>query len=185
MSNRPAALAPRKRAARRPPLAYDWRLTGPMRDLDALAGAGKHHRVVTDDVAAADRREPDRARTALAGMAFARVHGELRERAAEGGGDDLSHLQRRARRRIDLVAMVRLDDLDVVAVAEHASGEFDQLEGCVDADAHVGREHDRDALRSGLDRALARGVEARRADHHLHTLCDAGFEVAQRRLGPG
>ena len=33
-----------------------------MRELDALAGAGEDHRVLADDVAAAQRREADRAR---------------------------------------------------------------------------------------------------------------------------
>ena len=51
-----------------------------MRDLDALAVAGEEHRVLADDVAAAQRREADRARLALAGDAFARVHGAVGER---------------------------------------------------------------------------------------------------------
>jgi hypothetical protein len=68
-----------------------------------------------DDVAAADRRKADRRRVALAGDAFAGVHGAQLQVAAKRGGDDLAHRKRRAARRIDLVAVVRLDDLDVVA----------------------------------------------------------------------
>ena len=45
----------------------------PVRELDALAGAGDHHGVLADDVAAAQRGEADRAGLALAGHAFAGV----------------------------------------------------------------------------------------------------------------
>ena len=44
-----------------------------MHDLDALAVAREHDRVLAHDVAAAQRREADRARLALAGDAVARV----------------------------------------------------------------------------------------------------------------
>jgi hypothetical protein len=75
--------------------------------------------VVADDVAAADGGEADGRRVALAGDAFAAVHGaQWLQVAAERGGHHLAHLQRGAAGRVDLVAVVRLDDLDVVALCQ-------------------------------------------------------------------
>ena len=182
MSNSPLGLFCNE--ARRAQAAVRIRLAaaGAVRDLDAFSGAGEQDRVVADDVAAADRRKADRPRPALAGVTFARVDREFRQRPPERAGDDLAHLQRGARWGIDLVAMVCLDDLDVVALIEHACRHFHQLEGRVDADAHVRREHDGDALGRSMNRALAGLVEPRRADHHPHAGRDAGIQVLQCRL---
>ena len=148
------------------------------RDLDALAGAGEHHRVLADDVAAADRMEADLRRLPLAGNAFAAEDEIL---FVQSPGDDLAQLQRRAGRRVDLVAVVRLDDLDVVAVAEDAGRDLGQLVGRVDADGEVRRHHDRDALRRLGDAALVLFGEAGGADHHRSCV----LEVRERALGPG
>ena len=51
-----------------------------VRELDPLARAREDHRVLADDVAAAQACEADRAALALAGHAFARVDGALRQR---------------------------------------------------------------------------------------------------------
>ncbi len=67
--------------------------------------------------------------------------------AAERAGHDFAHLQRGAGRRVDLVAVMRLDDLDVVAFRETLRGHLQQLHRHVDAHAHVGREHDRGVAR--------------------------------------
>src|SRR5581483_11847463 len=89
-----------------------------MRELDALARAGEDDRVLADDVAAAQRREADRARRPLAGDAFARVDRVIGEAHAGARGGRLAELERRARRRVDLVAVMHLDDLDVERRAE-------------------------------------------------------------------
>ena len=124
--------------------------------------------MVADDVATAQRREADRSVPALA---VAVVRGDVLERLFLRCGDDLAHLQRGAARRIDLHAVVRLDDLDVESFGERAAGDVEQLQHDVDADAHVGREDDRDVLGVRRDRALLRRIESGRADHR----CDAGF----------
>src|SRR5271169_2277642 len=82
-----------------------------VRDFDALADAGKQHRMVADDVAAANRGKADGGRIAFARYAFAGIHRAIVELAAERLGDYLAHRERRARRRIDLVTVMRLDDL--------------------------------------------------------------------------
>ncbi len=154
-------------------------------DLDAFAGAGEQHGVVADDVTAADHREADRAGRTLAGDAMARPGGELVEVAPQGARDRPAHAERGPRRGIDLVAVVGLDDLDVVAVAQQRGGHLQQAEGHVHAHAHVRREHDADAGGGGLDLAAAGLVEAGGADHHPHAARRAFVQMAQRALGPG
>ena len=99
-----------------------------MGDLDALADAGEHHRVIADDIAAAQRGEADRAGAALAGVPLACVDRDVVEPASLRRGDDLAHLERGARGRIDLVAVMRLEDLDVVAAGEDSRRDLEQLE---------------------------------------------------------
>jgi hypothetical protein len=55
------------------------------------------------------------------------------------------------------VAVMRLDDLDVVAFAQRPCGHVEQLEDDVDAGAHVGRHHDRHILRDARDLILLLG----------------------------
>src|SRR3546814_4784138 len=87
-------------------------------DLDAFAVAKKHHGVISDDIAAADRLEADRLAIACTGVAVALVNRAFGEIAADAACHRLAHHQRRAARRIDLVAVMRFDDLDVEVVAE-------------------------------------------------------------------
>ena len=61
---------------------------------------------------------------ALAGDAFAPVDGAACQIAAQARATTSPMPQRGAGRRIDLVAVMRLDDLDVVAVRQHLGGEF-------------------------------------------------------------
>jgi hypothetical protein len=152
-----------------------------MGDLDPLAGAGEEDGVVADDVAAAQRREADAARAALA---VAVVDGAAVERLALRGSDDLAHAQRRAARRVDLHAVMRLDDLDVEALGERARRDVDQLHDHVDADAHVRRHDDRDVLGMRRDLCLLGGVEAGRADDGGDAQLAAEGEVGQRSLRP-
>ncbi|KAF1858399.1 hypothetical protein Lal_00014910 [Lupinus albus] len=128
-------------------------------DLDALADAGKQDGVVAHDVAAAHGGKADRRRVALARHAFAAVDGAFLQVAAEGVGDHFAHLQRRARRGVDLVAVLHRD---------------------VDADAHVRGEQDRGLGGGGADGGLAGVVEAGRADDQLDAARGAVFQVAQR-----
>jgi hypothetical protein len=104
---------------------------------------------------------------------------------AQRRGDDLAHLQRGARGRIDLVAVVRLDDLDVVAGGQRLGGHLQQLERDVHAHAHVGRHHD-GHVAGGLRRSgLLRFGEAGGADDGLYAQLAAHRQVGQRALGAG
>src|SRR5690606_15399958 len=128
------------------------------------------------DVPAPDGGETDAGGVALAGDAVALEHPDLVEPATERLGDDLPHAQGGAGGRVDLVPMVRLDDLDVVAGREDAGGQLEQLEGGVDADAHVRGEDDRHRIGRGLDRGAPRVVEAGRADDRAHPVAHAGLQ---------
>ena len=81
--------------------------------------------------------------------------------------------------------MVDLDDLDVEAVGERTRGDVEELQDDVDADAHVGRHHDRDVRRVGFDLGLLGGAEAGRSDHRGDAELAAQGEVGERSLGPG
>ncbi len=93
-------------------------------------------------------READGAALALADRAFARIDGVLRQRNSGAAGRRFAEAERGARRRVDLVPVMHLDDFDVVAGAEPARRVFDERQQNVDADAHVRREDDRNALRA-------------------------------------
>ena len=86
-------------------------------DLDPLAGAGKQHGVVADDVAAANHREPDGSRVRAPRCRLGARSTAISSGPAERRGDDLAQRDRRTDGRIDLLPVVGLDDLDVVAVA--------------------------------------------------------------------
>ncbi len=156
-----------------------------MRDLDALAGSREQHRVIADDVAAAHGREADRLRIAFAGGALASVDRDAPKVAPERLRNHLAHLQRGTGRRVDLVPMVRLDDLDVVFVSEYAGCHLEQAQRDVHADAHVRREHDRNRLGRARDRRASGIVEPGRSDHHPDAAFDARAQVRQRARRPG
>ena len=156
---------------------------GLVRELDALARAGEDHRVVADDIAAAQRREPDGSQLALAGHAFARVDRAVAERATGASRGRLAQRDRRAGWRVDLVPMMHLDDLDVVAGPQPLRGRFDEREEHVDAHAHVGRIDDRDALRDRGEAIPLRVGEPGGSDDGARAVPCAGVDVGERSLG--
>ena len=122
------------------------------------------HGVLADHRAAAQRREADVAALARAGMAVAdadRVLGEVDAAALRRGA---AEEQRRARRRIDLVAVMHLDDLDVEIGVERLRRLADEDGEEVDAEAHVAGLDDRRMARRRGDLRLVVGGQAGRAD---------------------
>ena len=84
-----------------------------MRKLDTFARPGKDHPMLADHVAAAERGKADIAFPAWAGIAVAAVHATFGERYfARFGGGAAQH-ERRAGRRVALVPVVHLQNLDV------------------------------------------------------------------------
>ncbi len=122
--------------------------------------------MLADHRAAAQGGKADRARRARAGMAVAdpdAVFGQLDAAARRGR---LAEQQRGARRRVDLVAMVHLQDLDVeIGRVERARRLLHQHGEQVDAEAHIARLDDRRVAGGRGDAGVVRGRAARGADH--------------------
>ena len=78
-----------------------------------LAWSGKNHRVLTDHVASAKRRETDLLFATRADLPMAAEHGAIRQRVATALGNGHTQVHRGTGRRIEFVFVVRFDDLDV------------------------------------------------------------------------
>src|SRR5690554_2745756 len=91
-------------------------------NLDALPFGGEHHRMLTDDIAGTQRGKTDLLVGARSTLANPLKYTMLLERTPQALGDDLAHLQCCTRGRIDLVAMVRLDHLDIIAFIPQRPG---------------------------------------------------------------
>ena len=156
-----------------------------MGDFHPFTDVGEHRGVLADDVAGANGGKADAFRIAFAGMAFARIDRTAFQIAPQRAGDRFAHGQRRARRRIHFVAMVRLNDFDIGIVAHHLRGLLKQFQHQVDADAEVGGEHDADMLRRIADRLLAGVIKAGGTNHHRLMVRHAKFQVAQGAFRAG
>ena len=97
----------------------------PMCDLNAFAQPREQGGVIADDVSSAHGGKPDRGSLTLASHAFSPEDGTLREVAPQRAGDHLAHAQRRTRRRIHLVPVMRLDDLDVISLTQSTGGDLE------------------------------------------------------------
>ncbi len=151
-----------------------------MGDLDALAIGGEQHGMVAHDVPGTHSREADGLARPRPGLAFATIDGNLLQIAPERLGHHLPHAQSGAGRRINLVPVMRLDDLDIHIVTQHARRGIQQLEAQIDANAEVGGEDDRD-LSGRRDQALL--LFRRKAggtDHHGLAGAPADLQVLQR-----
>ena len=156
-----------------------------VRELDALAGAGEDHRVLADDVAAAQRREADRARPALAGDALARVDGAVGERAARAARPPPRPAAApcpTARRPCACGASRRSRCRK--SGPSRCAAVLDELQQHVDADAHVGREDDRDrrarARRASSFCASERPVVPTTAAHAVRARRPRGARACRR-----
>ena len=139
--------------------------------------------MLADDVAGAHDRVAD---AALAARSVA-VDGQARRVVV-----DAAALRRRATqrergtgRRIDLAAVVRIEDLDVELGRQRTGRGADELGEQRDADAGVGGDEHRHARRSGLRRGFRIGAEAGGADERGDVRPRAGREVCgcRRRRG--
>ena len=92
-----------------------------MRKRDVLGGGGEQQRMFADHLARAQRGEADRARPARAGLAVTAALHRLGERVAPAARDGLADRQRRAGGRIDLLAVMGLEDLGIVFAAGSAA----------------------------------------------------------------
>ena len=144
-------------------MGEDRAVFGGMAQRDALAGAGKDHRMLAHHRAAAQGGKTDIAVLARAGMAVAAFHPMLVQRDLAAACRGLAQQQRGARGRIHLVAMVHFQHFDVV-VRQRPSRTFHQRTQQIDAQAHVARLHDHGMAGGGLDARLTLFVKAGGAD---------------------
>ena len=97
-------------------------------------------------------------------LALRRAVGLVVDRLRKNGGDLVGDHQSRAARRVELLVVMRFDDLDVETGVEDLGRFFRQFGDQVDADRHVGGEEDRNGLCRFIDLCQLLVVEAGRAD---------------------
>ena len=84
--------------------------------------------MVTDDVSGADRAEPNRVAIPSTGPTFSAIKRNLGKIPPQRLGHDLSQTERRARRCVDLVTVMRFNNLDIDAVAQRLGRRLGQFE---------------------------------------------------------
>ncbi len=89
-----------------------------MPQFDGFGVRYERNRMVSHDIARADGMDTYGAGRALTGMAMAAINHNIREVLAAGIGHGFAKLQGCSGRGIKLVAMVRLDNLDIPAGAK-------------------------------------------------------------------
>jgi ribosome-binding factor A len=132
---------------------------------DPLTCGGKDHIMFAHDVSATDRREPDIAALAGAGDPVAATVGHLVKRDAPPFGGGFTQHKGRPRRRIDLLVVMRLDDLDIEIGVERGGNLLGQLGQQVDAKRHIPGANNHSMARGGVDGGKVGPAEAGGADH--------------------
>src|SRR4029077_2404942 len=131
------ALAPPPQRGFDGPARIDPPISSAMDQLDPFTVGGKNDRVVTDDAATAQDQKTDIAAPALAGVAVARARTDLLKLDFAALGSGAAQHQGRTRRRVDLVAMMHLEHLDIEVGVERLGDLAHQGAHEVDAEAHV------------------------------------------------
>ena len=152
-----------------------------MRERDHLVIAGENDLVLADDRAAADGVQADLALPALFPLGVAVVH--ILRFAVAHAGDGVGQHERRAARRVNLLVVVLLDDLDVELAAEYLGRLFRKLDQKVDAERHVARIKDGLRLRGGLQRFHLLCAVAGRAEHGGNAALLRGVAEDRREEG--
>ncbi|MNZ93102.1 hypothetical protein D3C78_1121570 [compost metagenome] len=154
-----------------------------MGDLQALTFGSKQHGVITDHIAGTHGGEADGLAITRTGLAFTAIHRHFLQVAAQRIGNHFTHAQRSTRRRIDLVPVVSLDDLDIDIITQHPRSHVQQLQAEVDANAEVGGEDDRNVLARFGQQLLFFGRETGGADDHRLACLAAERQVLQGHRG--
>ena len=156
-----------------------------MRDLHALTATNEHGRVLSYQVAATNRGKSNRLVPALARDTLAPEDRALPQVPAQCTRYDLAHAQGGAGRRIHLVTVMRLDDFDIVALAEGLRRNLQQPESDVNTHTEVRRKRDCNLARGLGDLLLLRIAEASGPDDQPHFLLAARCNMRHRAFGPG
>ena len=152
---------------------------------DLLAFRREDDRVLAGDVAAAQGGKADLTARPGPDLALARLAGNCIEADAATLGGSLAQHQRGAGGGIHLVAVVHLDDLDVVVGIEGAGDLLGHQLQQVHAEAHVGGLHHHGLDRRRFDDRLLLRTETSGADHVDHLGLRGQRGVAAGRRGAG
>ena len=101
---------------------------GPVCNLDPLTFTSEDHGVITHNISGADRAKANGVATSRAGAALASINGRFLKISAERLSNRFAQTECRARGGIDLVAVMRLDDLHVDAITQSESRSLSELE---------------------------------------------------------
>jgi hypothetical protein len=153
-----------------------------MSQLELLLRTDETHGVVPDDRAGANYRKPNGAWNTRADLPLTRVHRDIRKLAPAGGCDGLSERDRSPRRRVDLLPVMRLDDLRVVLGAERSRDALYEVDEDVDTDAHVSTVDKRDVVGCLVHSALVRLSQPGRADDERSSGSIASTHVGLERF---
>ncbi|MCY1425404.1 hypothetical protein D9M71_411910 [compost metagenome] len=156
-----------------------------MGNLHALAISGEQYGVITNHITSTHRGKANGLPITRTGLALTTVDRYFLQVAPQRLGNHLAHAQGGTRRRVHLVAMVRLDDFDIDLIAQHPRSGVEQFQAQVDTHAEVGREDDRDFLASVSQELLLLHAETGGTDNHGLASLAAERQILQsyRRMG--
>ena len=150
-----------------------------MRDFNAFAGTRKQNGVVAHNVAAADGGKANAGRVSLTRDTFSGIHGAVFQVSAQSIGNDLAHFEGSARWRVYLVAVMGLDDFNVITRGQRFGRHFKQFERDIDTHAHVGCHDDGHVFGDGFDFIFLGIGKTGGADDRLDAQGLANFQVRQ------
>ena len=118
-----------------------------MGNLYPLSRPGKPHAVLANNISSPHRGKSNLPSLPRAGTSVARKHSVMIKTAAQSRSDDFAHFQSGSRRCIDLIAVMRFNNLDIDIIAKSPGRDLKQLKANVDADTHIRGKHDRSITR--------------------------------------
>lgn len=142
-------LAPQGRLERSP--GKDAPITRKVTEDDAFSVSGKNDIVLANDITTPYDAEPDAAAWPWSGNSVPRPDFDIFKPPASAISSSLAQHERSSRRRIDLVPVMGLDDLDVKVLIEGCRDLPGYLDKQVDPKAHVAGPDDRCMKRGSRD----------------------------------
>ena len=131
-----------------------------MDELDAFPQAGKHHRVLTYNIAPPKRLHPDFSVRTLSDETVSGKNPCLVQVTIQNLCDNLSQLESGAAWCVLLESMVSLEDFNVEAGAQHTGYFGHHFEEYIDPHAHIGSEDAGDHPGEGLGFLNLAGAES-------------------------
>jgi ribosome-binding factor A len=140
-------------------------ISGYMAQNNPLTGSGEDHVMLAHDIAPTDGGEADIATLSGTGDPVAPTIGHFVKRHAAPFGGGFAEHQGCARRRIDLLVVMRLDDLDIEIRIERGGDLLGQLGQKVDPERHIPGADDYRMAGGRVNSGKVGSAEASRADH--------------------